>query len=408
MNRELKGVVINPSHGGNDYGITSNDVLEKDLTLKASQYMYKRLEELGIPAVLTRNSDITLSPNERLDIIKNTLGDKEGILVITNALNSGGEEGADVIYSIKENDPLLADTILDQIENEGQIVRGAYTRTLPSDRSKDAAFLLRNLDNATPIIIEYGFLDNPTDRNRIQRELLDYAEAAIRGIALYYGIPYTEPQDLVLDTYVVKKGDSLYSIAKQFNTTIGALKAINELTGNILQPGKILRLPNFVTFNTDPNEVIVYKISKGDSLYSIAKQYGVSVNDIINYNQLANTLLSVDQQILIPVNKVIEIGKEPHLNYIVKKGDTLYNIAKRYNITPKELMDYNNLSSSLLNIGDTILIPQEKQLVNYFVRTNDTLASIAERFNTTVDQILKLNNLNTTDVKIGQLLIISS
>lgn len=408
MNRELKGVVINPSHGGSDYGITSNDVLEKDLTLKASQYMYKRLEELGIPAVLTRNNDITLSPNERLDIIKNTLGDEKGILVITNALNSGGEEGADVIYSIKENDPLLADTILDQIENEGQIARGAYTRTLPSDRSKDAAFLLRNLDNATPIIIEYGFLDNPTDRNRIQRELLDYTEAAIRGIALYYGIPYTEPQDLVLDTYVVKKGDSLYSIAKQFNTTIGALKAINELTGNILQPGKILRLPNFVTFNTDPNEVIVYKISKGDSLYSIAKQYGVSVNDIINYNQLANTLLSVNQQILIPVNKVTEIGKEPHLNYIVKKGDTLYNIAKRYNITPKELMDYNNLSSSLLNIGDTILIPQEKQLVNYFVRTNDTLASIAERFNTTVDQLMQLNNLNTTDVKIGQLLIIPS
>lgn len=408
MNRELKGVVINPSHGGNDYGITSNDVLEKDLTLKASQYMYNRLEELGIPVVLTRNNDITLSPNERLDIIKNTLGDKEGILVVTNALNSGGEEGADVIYSIKENDPLLADTILDQIENEGQIVRGAYTRTLPSDRSKDASFLLRNLDNATPIIIEYGFLDNPTDRNRIQRELLDYTEAAIRGIALYYGIPYTEPQDLILDTYVVKKGDSLYTIAKQFNTTIGALKAINELTGNILQPGQILRLPNFVTFNTDPNEVIVYKISKGDSLYSIAKQYGVSVNDIINYNQLANTLLSVDQQILIPVNKITEIGKEPHLNYVIKRGDTLYNIAKRYNITPKELMEYNNLSSSLLNIGDTILIPQEKQFVNYFVRTNDTLASIAERFNTTIEKLMQINNLNTTDVKIGQLLIIPS
>lgn len=406
MNRELKGVIINPSHGGNDFGITSNDVYEKDLSLKASKYMYNRLEELGIPVVLTRNDDITLSPNERLDIIKNTLGDEEGILVITNALNSGGEEGADVIYSVKQNDPLLADTILDQIENEGQIVRGAYTRTLPSDRSKDASFLLRNIDNATPIIIEYGFLDNPTDRNRLQRELLDYTEGAIRGIALYYGIPYKEPEELTLDTYVVKKGDSLYSIAKQFNTTIGALKAINELTGNILQPGQILRLPNFITFNTDPNDIIIYKISKGDSLYSIAKKFGVSVNDIINYNQLANTLLSVNQQLLIPVNKVVESGKDPHINYVIKKGDTLYNIAKRYNITPQELMDYNYLSSSLLNIGNTILIPQTKQLINYFVRTNDTLQSIAQRFNTTIDEIMKVNNLNTTDVNIGQLLLI--
>jgi len=406
MNKELKGIVVNPSHGGKDFGITSNDVLEKDLTLKASQYMYNRLQDLGIPVILTRTDDSTLSPNERLEIIKNTLGDEEGVLIVTNALNSGGEEGADVIYSIRENDPTLANTILKQIANEGQIIRGAYTKTLPSDRTKDAAFLLRNIDNATSILVEYGFLDNPTDRNKLQRELLNYTEAVIRGIALYYGIPYTEPEDLTLDTYIVKKGDSLYSIAKNYNTTIGAIKAVNELTGNILQPGQILKLPNFITFNPDPNSVIVYKINKGDSLYSIAKKYGVSVNDIINYNQLANTVLSVNQQLLIPVNPTTEIGKESNINYIVKRGDTLYNIAKRYNLTPKELMEYNNLSSSLLNIGDTNIIPQNKQYINYFVKTNDTLESIANRFNTTVDELMKINYLNTPDVKIGQLLLI--
>ena len=406
MNKELKGIVINPSHGGKDFGITSNNVLEKDLTLKASQYMYNRLQKLGIPAILTRNDDTTLSPNERLEIIKNTLGDEEGILVVTNALNSGGEEGADVIYSVRENDPTLANTILEQIANEGQIIRGAYTKTLPSDRTKDASFLLRNIDNATPILIEYGFLDNPTDRSKLQRELLNYTEAVIRGIALYYGIPYTEPEELNLDTYVVKKGDSLYSIAKNYNTTIGAIKAVNELTGNIIQPGQILRLPNFITFNPDPNSVIIYKINKGDSLYSIANKYGVTVNDIINYNQLANSLLSVNQQLLIPVNQTTEIGKESNINYIVKKGDTLYNIAKRYNITPKDLMDFNKLSSSLLNIGDTLTIPKNEQYLNYFVKTNDTLASIAERFNTTVEEIMEINYLNTPDVKIGQLLLI--
>lgn len=205
MNKELKGVIVNPSHGGNDFGITSNNVSEKDLTLKASQYMYNRLNDLGIPVILTRNDDSTISPNERLEIIKNTLGDEEGILVVTNALNSGGEEGADVIYSVRENDPTLANTILEQIANEGQIIRGAYTKTLPSDRTKDASFLLRNLDYATPILIEYGFLDNSTDRSKLQRELLNYTEAVIRGIAIYYGIPYTEPEELTLDTYVVKK-----------------------------------------------------------------------------------------------------------------------------------------------------------------------------------------------------------
>lgn len=69
-------------------------------------------------------------------------------------------------------------------------------------------------------------------------------------------------------------------------------------------------------------------------------------------------------------------------------------------------MDYNNLSSSLLIIGDTLLIPQKEQFINYFVRTNDTLESIAEHFNTTVEELMQVNYLNTPDIKIGQLLLI--
>lgn len=405
MERELKGIIIDPSHGGKDFGITSNNINEKDLSLKASQYMKNRFEELGIPVYQTREGDETLAPIDRLNFIKNTLGDQAGVLVITNALNSGGEEGADVIYSIK-NDDELPKLILNQIENEGQIARGTYTKTLPSNPNQDAAFLLRNIDNARPIIIEYGFLDNPSDRNKLQNELLNYVEGAIRAIAIYYGIPYREPVDLTLDTYIVKKGDSLYSIAKQFNTTIGALKAINQLNGNIIQEGQILRLPEYINLNNDLQNVIVYKINKGDTLYSIAKKYNTTIANLINYNQLSNTLLSINQQILIPVNEQTEINKDPYIKYIIQKGDSLYNIAKRYNITPKELMDYNNLNTTLLNINDEILIPQKEHYLNYFVRTNDTLQSIADRFNTTIEEIMLANDLNTTDIKIGQLLII--
>lgn len=405
MERELKGIIIDPSHGGKDFGITSNNINEKDLSLKASQYMKNRFEELGIPVYQTREGDETLAPIDRLNFIKNTLGDQAGVLVITNALNSGGEEGADVIYSIK-NDDELPKLILNQIENEGQIARGTYTKTLPSNPNQDAAFLLRNIDNARPIIIEYGFLDNPSDRNKLQNELLNYVEGAIRAIAIYYGIPYREPEDLTLDTYIVKKGDSLYSIAKQFNTTIGALKAINQLNGNIIQEGQILRLPEYINLNNDLQNVIVYKINKGDTLYSIAKKYNTTIANLINYNQLSNTLLSINQQILIPVNEQTEINKDPYIKYIIQKGDSLYNIAKRYNITPKELMDYNNLNTTLLNINDEILIPQKEHYLNYFVRTNDTLQSIANRFNTTIEEIMLANDLNTTDIKIGQLLII--
>ena len=66
MNNNLTGIVIDPGHGGVDSGATGNNQLEKDFTLKISKYMYDRLKELGIPVEITRETDITLSPTERM------------------------------------------------------------------------------------------------------------------------------------------------------------------------------------------------------------------------------------------------------------------------------------------------------------------------------------------------------
>ena len=92
MNNNLKGVVIDPGHGGSDPGASGNSQYEKDYTLKISKYMYDRLKELGIPVTLTRDTDSTLAPANRVDKILDAYGDNPNVIVVSNHLNAGGGE----------------------------------------------------------------------------------------------------------------------------------------------------------------------------------------------------------------------------------------------------------------------------------------------------------------------------
>ncbi len=85
-----KRIVIDPGHGGNDPGAIGNNLKEKDYTLKISKYMADRFKELGIPVVLTRENDISLSPEERVNKVLNAFGNDSDVIVISNHLNAGG------------------------------------------------------------------------------------------------------------------------------------------------------------------------------------------------------------------------------------------------------------------------------------------------------------------------------
>ena len=102
----LIGIVIDPGHGGEDSGAVGNGQKEKDYTLMISEYMYNRFKELGIPVVLTRELDETLSPNERTQKILNAFGNNKDVIVISNHLNAGGGTGAEVIYALRNDDKI--------------------------------------------------------------------------------------------------------------------------------------------------------------------------------------------------------------------------------------------------------------------------------------------------------------
>ena len=92
----LKGIVIDPGHVGTDPGAVSNGLKEKDFTLQISKYMYDRLKELGMPVRLTRDSDVTLTPKERVNKVQSFFDDGKDVVVVSNHLNAGGAKDKNV------------------------------------------------------------------------------------------------------------------------------------------------------------------------------------------------------------------------------------------------------------------------------------------------------------------------
>ena len=135
MNNKLTGVVIDPGHGGVDSGARGNNGLEKDYSLLISKYMYDRFKELGVPVYLTRDSDVTLNPSDRIAKVLSFLGNNPNVIVISNHLNAGMGDGAEVIYALR-NDSKLANDILNNIGSTGQNTRRVYQRRLPSNPMK--------------------------------------------------------------------------------------------------------------------------------------------------------------------------------------------------------------------------------------------------------------------------------
>lgn len=205
--RALKKVVIDAGHGGDDPGTIANGIIEKDYTLKISQYIHNRLNELGVPNKLSRDSDITLSASDRPGKIQSFYGKGSDVLVVSNHINAGSGDGAEIIYALRNNDK-FAKRIANEFENVGQNVRKYYQRRLPSNPAKDYYYIMRDTPNNETVIVEYGFADSKNDANLIKNEWEKLAEAVTKAIVEYAGGKYVAP--LGSNYYTVKKGDTIF------------------------------------------------------------------------------------------------------------------------------------------------------------------------------------------------------
>jgi N-acetylmuramoyl-L-alanine amidase len=152
--------------------------------------------------------------------------------------------------------------------------------------------------------------------------------------------------------YYVRPGDSLYTIAARYGTTISSIMQSNGLWSANITPGQALRVTPKITA---PSVSSVYMVRPGDTLYLIAQRFGTTVDALKSANSLSSGYLSVGLQLVIPKTTS---GTNLTAGYQVKPGDTLFLIAKWNGIALEDLLRANNLNSgSMIYPGQSLVIP---------------------------------------------------
>jgi len=146
----------------------------------------------------------------------------------------------------------------------------------------------------------------------------------------------------------------------------------------------------------------LYIVRPGDTLWSIANRYGLSVEDLKRFNNLRENTILVGQVLRLTSS----LENENYFNYTVIRGDTLWSIANRFNTTVGIIRSLNSLTGNTISVGQRLIIPQTNT-IRYTVRQGDTLFSIARAFSTTVANLRYLNSLENDLIIAGQVLTIS-
>ncbi|MFJ7930970.1 LysM peptidoglycan-binding domain-containing protein [Peribacillus sp. NPDC096448] len=227
-------------------------------------------------------------------------------------------------------------------------------------------------------------------------------------------------------SYQVKSGDTLDEISKANHTTVQALKSQNHLTSNLIFPGQILKfntLNNHTAKNMDKTEKYVVKL--GDTLSTIAKRYNLSLSALLKLNtDISNSdRIYIGQSIRVsgkaPASSSTAKNSPSNATYRVKSGDTLDKIARVNNITVKQLKSKNHLTSNLIFPGQVLKINTLNNYAStnnsknttevYVVKLGDTLSTIAKRYNLSLSALLKMNPTisNSSRIRIGQSIRVS-
>lgn len=224
-------------------------------------------------------------------------------------------------------------------------------------------------------------------------------------------------------TYTVKNGDTLWKIAQKFDMSVSDLKALNSLTSDLIFPKQVLKTAKGKAENSSlrpqSQSTDTYTVKSGDTLSGIAFKHGVSLKDLMTWNDLQSTIIYPGN--VLTVKKPTSINNpapstpsssKDRTKYVVKAGDTLSTISRKYSVTVKQLKEWNNLSSDTIYVGQTLHLKQTNSSNNsskpkektkqYVVKSGDTLSKIASTYKVSVANLKAWNNLTSDTIYIGQ------
>ncbi|WNS75806.1 LysM peptidoglycan-binding domain-containing protein [Bacillus sp. DTU_2020_1000418_1_SI_GHA_SEK_038] len=184
---------------------------------------------------------------------------------------------------------------------------------------------------------------------RNKKVAITTAAGAITAIILLNG-----KAEAYSSAYTVKPKDNLYNLSKKYQVSVEQLMEVNGLVSEKIIVGQRLLLP---IQHTEEGSVS-YTVQKGDTIYSLAKQYEISINDLKKKNNMNSDKIIAGEKLLLP----LETHSDVESYYTVVAGDTLWGIAKRFGMTAKELAGANGLSKEMVLIGQKLNIPGSVQI----------------------------------------------
>ena len=208
----------------------------------------------------------------------------------------------------------------------------------------------------------------------------------------------------------VRSGETLSTIASRYGVSIAQLKMTNRIRTNLIRPGQRLRIP---FGGADAvSDTKIYTVKAGDTLSTIASRYGVSVVRLKRANRLSGDSLRIGDRLEIPTQ--VAVSEAPKRvaqsrTHRVRSGESLYTIGKRYGVSVDRIKAANGLRRNTIRVGQELVIPARSSGASsatsgkvHRVRSGDTLSEIARRYGTTVSKLRSVNGLTSNRLRIGQ------
>ena len=214
---------------------------------------------------------------------------------------------------------------------------------------------------------------------------------------------------------MVRKGESLYRIAKTHKISVEVLRELNELNkASVIHPGERLR----VRAAPKGPKLVTYTVQSGDTVWGISSRHGMSVAEFRSANAMKDNSIHPGQKLKVKAGSQAAKSALPKV-HTVAAGDTLSEIAEQYGIKTADLKRWNGLKSDTIKLGQDLTLrgssakatssgKKEAKAVSHRVKSGDTLGEISETYGVSVRQLMSLNGLQTHTIKPGQILRISS
>jgi N-acetylmuramoyl-L-alanine amidase len=388
FHRELV-VVIDPGHGGGDPGAMRGKLVEKKIVLDIAHRMKRTLDATpGYRAVLTRDSDETVTLYQRRDRAEASGGDLF-ISIHCNSASQSSARGVEVFYlslrgSSNRKTQVLADkeNRVDRVGGvlggngraEVKLVLDERMRTLlrrsylfakeahlnakkaPDLKSrgvKRANFAVCKNLNMPSILVETGFLSNAGDRALLgsedgRQKYADFLVVSAQSYFKKYASVLDDPlfSDRDKLVYKVRRGDNLTRIAGRFGVDMEELAETNHIN-----PKDPLRSGQRLVVLADERS-LVHIVKRGEHLTGIARRYGCRLEELMRLNGIRN-----EDRIRVGQTLKVRAGAASRIVHKVRPGENLSLIAKRYGVSLKTIMQANDLDSpNRIVVGQELLV----------------------------------------------------